>query len=460
MRPPSVDLTAWRKIAYAAPQLSVAMMFNPIYVIQGVYVKHYGFSMASMAAILLASRIFDAVTDPAAGALSDWWKARTGGRKSFVAIGVLIFLVAGFFIYIPPVRPGVAYFTFWLFAFYLGFTIYSVPHLIWGGEIAPESDQKKRVFAFHTAAGYTGLVLFYALPLLPIFETSEITPDTMRLSMIVGAVFMVPALLACLRLVPEGPRLVHQAPGEKAQPKVLSFESLKILAGNRMFVMFIAASCVADLGLLVWYGMIFIYTDIYLGVGELFSPLYLLSFGIGIAVAFGCAHLARWIGAKRTWLTAMACSLAAVLGTSLLSPDNARAAAIFPTFLGTTIGFVCTWTVGRAILAEIVDYSILKDRINLGASYFAIWVFLEKIMIAIGGALGLGLAAYLGFDPEAATQTAAGVFALDVVMSWLPAAILVVSLILIQLIPMNERRHAIVRKRLDQRLARAEKGVA
>lgn len=440
-------------MAYASPQISIAMLFNPIFVIQGVYIKHFEFSMTAMAFVMLGSRIFDAVTDPLIGYFSDQRKARTGKRKDLVALGAILILVAGCCIYMPPGEPSIVYFTLWLFVFYLGFTIYSIPHVIWAGEIASESSDKKRIFAFHTAAGYVGLVLFYSLPLLSIFETSEITPQTMKLSAILGVAIMTPALFSCLRFVPEGSTPAQQ-PGEGCK-SVSVAETARIIFGNKVFLIFMASFLFSSFGLVVWYSMIFIFVDIYLGAGALFSPLYLISFGIGIGVAFVAERIARIFGAKTAWRISVLAATFSVVMTSFLSPEIANAFMLLLALLGTTIAFVTTYVVGRAILAEIIDYSILKERENLGASYFSIWIFSEKIILAVGGALGLGLAAMLGFDPAAAVQDVNGVRALAVVMSWLPGASLLVAFFLIGQIPMDERRHAIIRKRLDARAQRA-----
>jgi Na+/melibiose symporter-like transporter len=85
-------------------------------------------------------------------------------------------------------------------------------------------------------------------------------------------------------------------------------------------------------------------------------------------------------------------------------------------------------------------------------------MFITKVLFALGGAVGLGLASGLGFDPTSSSPHSSASFALTVVMSWLPSALLAMAAIVILCIPMDERRHAIVRKRLQQRdtrLARA-----
>jgi len=59
----------------------MAMLWTPLNVMQGIYIKYYGFALGVMAAILLLSRVYDALMDVAVGILSDWVKRKTGRHR-------------------------------------------------------------------------------------------------------------------------------------------------------------------------------------------------------------------------------------------------------------------------------------------------------------------------------------------------------------------------------------------
>ena len=81
--------------AYAAPAFSQALIHGPVgTVIQGIYGKHFGVALASIAIVLVVSRVFDAVTDPVIGYLSDRYRSRWGKRKPWLLVGSLIAVVA------------------------------------------------------------------------------------------------------------------------------------------------------------------------------------------------------------------------------------------------------------------------------------------------------------------------------------------------------------------------------
>jgi Na+/melibiose symporter-like transporter len=434
------------KLYYALPATSMAMLWTPLNVMQGIYIKHYGFAMATMALILLASRVYDAVADLAVGGISDWLKAKTGRRKPLFAAGAVLFAVTGAFVYIPPASVSPMYLAFWLFAFFTGYATVYVSHLAWGAELAPGSRQKTELFGFRTAAGYAGLCLFYSMPLLPIFESSEITPQTIRIAVLVSLTWMVVSLALCLKNVPEG--TTTERPGGHS---VVSLASLRAVAANRPFVVLMAAYVLAGAGLGVWYGMIFIYVDIYLKRGALFAPLYLLAFAVGVSSAFAWNRFAARFGKKAAWSVGTLLALATAVAMPFLTPANADAWTIGAILILNTIGLVSFELLPGSILGDVADYSLLKNGRNQTGTYFSVYMFVTKVLFALGGAIGLGLASWLGFEPTAANQSPAGTFALTVAMAWVPGALLTAAVIAIPFIPMNERRHAIVRRRLAQR---------
>ena len=70
---------------------------------------------------------------------------------------------------------------------------------------------------------------------------------------------------------------------------------------------------------------------------------------------------------------------------------------------------------------------------------------------AIGGALGLGIAGWFGFDVLASEQTASGLLGLHIGVAWLPAMFVAMAMFFIALMPLTEARMVVVRKRLAAR---------
>lgn len=429
----------------------MAMLWTPLSVMQGIYIKYYGFALGVMAAILLLSRVYDALMDVAVGVLSDWVKRKTGRRKPLLCIGAILFCVTALFVYAPQQGVGPLYLGLWLLGFFTGYATLMISHLAWGAELAQESQQKTAIFSLYRAAGYVGLCVFYALPLLPAFKTPEISPESIRISAYVSAAILVFSISLCLKFVPESPN--SETSMLKDAPTVAS--GTREVFTNRPFLVLMGAYVLCGTGLGIWYGMIFLFVDVYLRKGALFAPIYLAAFAVGAVSSIGWNSISARIGKKAAWAAGMCVAFSSVLLTFWLSPQTADPWALTLVLTANTIGLVSFELLPGSILADVTDYSLLRDRHSRVATYFSIYMFATKALFALGGALGLGLAGFLGFDPHLQVQSEHGVLALRIVMAWLPGVLIIASLGVIYLIPMDERRHAVVRRRLDQRNERS-----
>ena len=190
-------------LSYAMPAIGMACLHSPLVVVQGVYAKYYGFSLTAIAVIVLASRVFDAITDPLIGYYSDRYRRRAGTRKPFVLAGGLLMVVSGYFLYVP-FDTSIFYFCVCLFVFYLAFTLFEVPHQAWATELASTSTEKSIIYSMRSMAVAVGLALFYMIPLLPFFETSEITPATLEVSALFSGVLMLTMLAIAMKYSPNG----------------------------------------------------------------------------------------------------------------------------------------------------------------------------------------------------------------------------------------------------------------
>jgi glycoside/pentoside/hexuronide:cation symporter, GPH family len=438
-------------LAYSLPYLPAMLLSAPLNVVQGIYAKYFGLSLTTIAGVLLFARLFDAVADPLIGHLSDRQRARIGTRKPFIIVGSLIYIIAGYFLYVPPANVSVLYVTSGFLVFYVGWMLLEVPFMAWGGDLAATSLEKTRVFSFRTAVGYGGLLAFYALPLLPFFPTSEITPETLRWAAIAAGALMLPCLYIAVTRVSDG-HVVGEASGSSAHASGFGMGAwFRLFAGNRPFLILMSTLVAAYLGAGIWYGLVFIYVDSYLGLGAQFAQMFLLAFTVGIACTPLWYKLAAWLGKKAGMMLAIALLMISYIWTGILQPGETSFAQLLMLKIVNTIGFVPLNILFPAALSETVDYGTWKFGVSRGGTYFAVYTFALKVVMAVGAALGLAIAGYYGFDPSISGQSQQAVFGLLLSVVWLPVAFSLVAVILVYLIPINARRHEVIRRRLEAR---------
>ena len=443
-------------IGYVAPSIMLAFLFGPIGILQGIYAKHFGITLSTIATVLLISRLFDAITDPFIGYCSDRYYAKSGSRKPLVVAGALLFIVSSYFLYVP-VAPdklsasttvSTAYFLGWFLVFYLAWTLFEIPHLAWGSELAPSSKGKNKIYSWRTMSVVLGTLLFYLVPLLPFFETNEFTPQTLQWGVIAAGLLMLPALYFCVKSTPNG---YH------AQPPKVKKERLWALRGeilsNKPFLLFIAAYFLFSFGSGMWFTLKFIFIDAFLGLGNQFAVLGLVGLCTSLLMVSVWYWIANIMGKKFAWRAGTLLYAFGIIITGFLAPGPGSIVALFAVMLLIYVGAASVNALSPSLLGDIIDYSTWRYGTDRAATYFSFYTLVLKTSYALGGSLGLGIAAWYGFDPAATIHTEESALGLRLATCWLPTLLFVLSVIVMALGPINARRHGIIRRRLDSRIA-------
>jgi Na+/melibiose symporter-like transporter len=435
----------------------MTLLFAPVVsVLGGIYAKNYGLSLSEIAVVMLVARVFDAVSDPVVGLYSDQFKARTGTRKPFLVAGAVLMIPASYFLFSPPEDVGVLYFTFWYIAFYQAMTLYVIPSMAWVNEFTENSSEKTLVFGFIAGASNIGSILFYLLPFLPHFSSTEINPETLRVTVLLGAVLLAVGVYTALKIVPNDACRKKKV---KYVSRSLSFKK-KIstqffaLKTNEPFLIYLCAFSFLGLGVGMWTSLFFIYVDAYLKLGDDFAKISVWGMVCGLGSIPVWYRLSIFFGRQKAWLTAMALLIFGFVFTSVLKPGQVGSNSLF--ILNSLMIFAITSIniFAYPMLCDVVDYGRLKDNIERSAFYFSIQGLFAKMQFAIGGSLGFGILGWFGFNVHDSIQTKESLFGMHMAIAWLPALLVLVSMILISLMPLNEHRMAIIRRRFHTRSAR------
>ena len=147
----------------------------------------------------------------------------------------------------------------------------------------------------------------------------------------------------------------------------------------------------------------------------------------------------------------MALVVSGLFGTGLLSPDKDGWILLLICMTLMYSGFAAFGIIVPSLLSDIIDYGTWKGGSDRGATYFSLYTLLNKTVGAVGGALGVAIASWYGFDPIIITHSHEAIFGLRLAIAWIPALIILLSMFFIARIPITARRHAIIRRRLDAR---------
>lgn len=437
--------------SYALPMVSVAFLLGPIVILQGIYAKHFGLSLATIGTVILVARLFDAVTDPLIGYFSDRYQHRTGSRKLFIACGGVLFIFSSYFLYTPNEDVSAVYFLVWFLAFYFSWTLFEIPHLAWGADLEPHSQARNKIYSFRLAGLFLGQILFYSVPLLPFFTSNEFTPQTLKWSVFAAGLIMLPLLFACIAVTPNGKKA-----SSLSGPQQSLWALLQALWVNRPFLLFLAMYSCVGIGLGLWFTLFFIFVDSYLGLGNEIALVYILSTCISTLTMGVWSVLAAHWGKKITWSLAVALTAAGVALTGSLDLRESGFIDLLIVNTFVVLGFAAYSILVPSMLADIIDYGTWKSGVDRGATYFSVFTLMGKATMAVGGALGLLIAGAYGYDPAASFHTADAIFGMRLAIAWLPALIILLALVFVALAPINAKRHATIRHRLNARALRSQ----
>ena len=126
---------------------------------------------AVMGIIFSISRVWDAISDPLVGYLSDRTVGSFGRRRTWMAASVIPIGAAFVMVFSPPAELSEAALVGWMAVAVIGFysvmTVFFVPHLSLGAELSDDYHERSRLFgirhAFYTFGSILCLASFQVL---------------------------------------------------------------------------------------------------------------------------------------------------------------------------------------------------------------------------------------------------------------------------------------------------------
>ncbi|MEM8499836.1 MAG: MFS transporter [Pseudomonadota bacterium] len=146
---------------------------------------------AELAGLAIAiSLIFDAVTDPMIGTISDRWHSTLGRRHPFMYASAIPLAISFYFLFAPApfVTQGHDAILFaWMLLLTLltrgAMTLYHVPHLALGAELSEDYDERTRLVAIRQIFSVSGYLIVYGLGFglffapTPAFENGQLNSE-------------------------------------------------------------------------------------------------------------------------------------------------------------------------------------------------------------------------------------------------------------------------------------------
>jgi Na+/melibiose symporter-like transporter len=431
-------------LAYAGPSTPLSMLMMQLIVyLPPLYASEIGIPLAQVGVVFFLARAWDAVIDPVIGNLSDRTRSRWGRRKPWLAVGVPLLMIGTWAFAQPPAGVGVAYLLVTAFVFYIALAAVQIPYMSWGAELSRDYAGRTRIGAFREGALMVGIVLATSLPLLVLGANPSVR-EILRVFVLTTLVLLPVTTVVALRCTPVAPFVDSGSHGLVAALGLLrrNLPLLRLLSGIFLFW----------LGGAMFNAMILFMVAHRLGMPtSAFLWFVFLQYIVSIAFLPLAAALGNRIGRHRA-LVVGGMAFFALLPLFMLVPRGEFVPALC-VFLGAGVVTNFIWLMPPALIADTVEYGMFRGAGDDAALYMALYMFVQKLALAVGVGLALPLAAGLGFD-LGAPGSPASIRALDWVGLILPGVVAIGGALVLWNYPITAARHAVLRRWLARRAER------
>ncbi len=403
---------------------------------------------AFMGTVFGLSRIWDAVSDPVVGYLSDRTDTRWGRRRPWVLAATLPVSAAFFMVWSPPETiVGSAlemYMALGVFGFYTAMTIFIVPHTALAAELTDSYHDRTRIFGIRHVTWNAGSLL--ALAAMYFLISSEEGERELSSNLAIGAA-LVTGVAILWTFLRTRERVEFQGRGG-TNPYASFRDILKNPHARLLLIVFTIENLgSATIGILTPYVAEYI-----VGRSDL-TVLFILAYLVAsIAFVPIWLPLSRRFGKKRLWLVSMLMTGVCFGGMFFLQENSVVLITSLAFLAGTAAS--CGAMMSPSIQADIIDYDEYSSGERKEGAYFAAWNFAYKGATGITLMLTGYVLSFSGFVPNV-EQTETAKFWILALYSLFPLVCYGIGTVLFTRFSLDEAEHQRIRAALDQRRGNA-----
>lgn len=444
-----------KKLAYGSGMISYGLMVNSYFqLVNPIFNIALGMNPAVIGMITAISRLWDAITDPVMGKISDNTRSRFGRRRPWILIGSLFTAIAFTAIWWFPLGYSNAFYIGWLvittLLFYLGVTIFSVPYIALGMEMSPDYHERTRIVAYRDILQPIGAFLAGALIW---FITREVFDDKIQgmrvVSLGVALIFVVLGIVAAVF-----PREHPYARQSSVQDKVSLLLSVKQTFRVKPFLILCLSTAVLLMGATMVGPMGYYICVYYMYGGIEADAATLIIWGqaaywlTNILMVPVITWISTKIGKKATVLSFTVVAILASLSKWwLITPANPWLSLIPLAFMGS--GFIASSVMINSMLPDSVDVDELETGTRREGMFSAVYGWSWKVGLSVALAVSGFMINLTHFDAGLGEQTAETILRLRLFDLGVPVIGFVIGFILLMKYPITEQDAYAVRRQLE-----------
>jgi GPH family glycoside/pentoside/hexuronide:cation symporter len=419
----------WRlHFGWGIGTLGAALLLNGFAALQAYYLTTViGISAVTAATLLFIAKIWDWISNPLVGVLSDRTQSRWGRRRPYLLFGAVLsgLAFAAFFsLALTPMAQSATAIVIVLALVGTGYTLFNVPYMAMPSELVSDYTERTRMFQYR--------VFFIAIGTLIGAGASQRLAEVLgggvegysRMGLILGGAIML--FMAWSFFGTAGGNVLP-----RSEVRVPFAEQVRLGWQNKPFIALLATKATQLFGLFTTSAMgIFVIKYV---LGEENPGTWLLWF---VVFSFAAQVLSmpvwQWITRRlekqRTYMLATVIFSLVSLSWLLASPAEEF---WFFCLRAALKGFAAAGLLlmGQSMLPDTIDYDYKRTGLRREGIYSGLYSVVEKVASAFAPSVLLLSYAWFGFDSRAPVQTAATIDGIRYCAAYLPCIYFGLSLI-------------------------------
>lgn len=444
----------WRKVGYGFGDMSSSMFWKIFsYFLPFFYSNIFGLTLVDAGLLMLITRIWDAVSDPMMGIICDRTHTRWGKYRPYLLWIAIPFAVCGVLLFTTP-DAGYTVKLIWAYATYIlmmtCYTAINVPYGAMLDVVTPSSSEKTVYSSYRMFFAYAGsfIALLAWEPLCRMFAGVSSTtpldkcgPGAWQLAMLVIGVACAVLFIFCFLMTREVVKTKSKSSVGNDFRQLLSNSPWWLMNGVAIFNNFyniIRGSAVAYLFANIIGGAVeiriftFVLTaGVYLCIGELVNMV-----SVPLAVP-----MANRLGKKNTFMVSLVVIIASCIAFWFCPATIGGVWAMVALQVVFSVAMGIISPLIWSMYADVANYYELENKTASTGLIFSSASMAQKFGSAFGGAAVMWILAAFDYNPaEGAVQPQEALDGIRMMMSFIPAALAAVAMLLLWFYPLTTSR--------------------
>jgi len=432
----SGKLPFWTKLGFGICDLGGNLFFT----MMGFYLLFFMTDVVGLAAglagtALMIGKIWDAVTDPTIGFISDKTRTRWGRRRPFMFVGSLLLFVTMILMFTAPGYETQGQLFIWAVVMYCllctAYTLVNIPYGALTPELTTDYNERTVLNAYRMSSAVVGTLLGAGLVLPIVGMAATIRAGWTLSGTVMGAVMMVTALITVLS--------VREPVHGEAPPAQNIFKSYAQVLGMKTFLTCLIPWTMHITGITIIQGAL-LYFYIYIYGSEVSFQFALVALLLTSMIFIPIwTVISEKIGKKLSYNMGMfIVSLAVIILFIVGHRVPVEMTYLIMAFAG--MGFATQYVMPYAIIPDVVEYDYAENGIRREGVFYGLWTLTSKIGQAFAIALSGWTLSIFGYVPDVA-QTELSLLGIRLLCGPIPVLFFIIGIVILASYPITREKY-------------------